>query len=93
MALSPMPKAFADAVDELSNSLFWTARTIESLADALTEVMTDADLRELLNACDDYQRLDYPLGKSKRGLKKWRKTRREKQAIALTDILDSEVIE
>lgn len=52
------------------DALFWLARALENFNEAITDY---PDLLNALEAAEDYESLGYPLGKSKRGFKKWRK--------------------
>lgn len=78
MSTLPMPKALADVIDDFSNSLFWTMRAIENCGDMLEDLaaMHEADMA--------YESAGYPLGKSIRGFKKWKKQK--------WDVLDAKII-
>lgn len=83
MSLYPEPKAFREARENLSESLFWAARQIENLNDALNDI--DPVVWEKLSLEEKYEELGYPLGKSRRGIKKWAKRQR--------DVLDAEFLD
>lgn len=71
--------------DDLDNIFFWAAKSLENLNDFVTDWVTDnMDIIDTLEAGDEYQRLGYPLGKSRRGFKKWYKSRKT--------VLDAEII-
>jgi hypothetical protein len=62
-------RSMSAVMDDFTNAVFWAIRSMENLLDELEPLRGKLDLQL------EYEALGCPFGKSKRGLKRWLKSK------------------